>query len=58
MSNMLIGFVLGWVAFTASGREAFVIAYRALDTAGARIVTIIATDLDKVVAPRQIDPPN
>jgi chemotaxis methyl-accepting protein methylase len=58
MSNLLIGFVLGWVAFTASGREAFVIAYRALDAAGARIVTIIATDLDKVVAPRQIDPPN
>lgn len=58
MSNMLIGFVLGWVAFTASGREAFVLAYKALDTAGASIATIIATDLDKVVAPRQIDPPN
>lgn len=55
---MLIGFVLGWVAFTASGREAFVLAYKALDTAGASIATIIATDLDKVVAPRQIDPPN
>ena len=55
---MLIGFVLGWVAFTASGREAFVLAYRALDTAGAKIVTIIANDLDKVVAPSRIDPPN
>jgi hypothetical protein len=58
MSNMLIGFVLGWVCFTASGRESFLLAYRALDTAGARIATIIANDLDKVVAPRQIDPPN
>lgn len=58
MSNMLIGFVLGWVAFTASGRESFLIAYRALDAAGARIVTIIADDLDKVNSPRQIDPPN
>lgn len=58
MSNLLIGFVLGWVCFTASGREAFVLAYKALDTAGARIATIIANDLDKVVAPRQIDPPN
>ena len=48
MSNMLIGFVLGWVAFTASGRESFLIAYKALDNAGARIVTIIADDLDKV----------
>ena len=51
MSNMLIGFMLGWVAFTASGRESFLIAYKALDNAGARIATIIATDLDKVVAP-------
>lgn len=51
MSNLLIGFVLGWVAFTASGREAFVLAYKALDTAGARIVTIIANDLDKVNNP-------
>ena len=51
MSNMLIGFFIGWVAFTASGREAFVIAYGALDAAGAKIVTIIATDLDKVNSP-------
>jgi hypothetical protein len=51
MSNMLIGFVLGWVCFTASGREAFVLAYRALDNAGARIATIIANDLDKVNSP-------
>ena len=51
MSNVLIGFILGWVAFTASGREAFVIAYGALDAAGAKIVTIIATDLDKVNSP-------
>jgi hypothetical protein len=58
MGNMLIGFVLGWVCFTASGREAFLLAYRALDTAGAKIVTIIANDLDKVVAPSRIDPPN
>jgi hypothetical protein len=58
MGNMLIGFVLGWVCFTASGREAFVLSYKALDTAGAKIATIIATDLDRVVAPRQIDPPN
>ena len=58
MSNVLIGFILGWVAFTASGRESFLLAYRALDAAGASIVTIIARDLDKVVAPRQIDPPN
>ena len=58
MSNMLIGFVLGWVCFTASGRDAFLLAYRALDTAGASIVTIIANDLDKVNSPRQIDPPN
>jgi hypothetical protein len=58
MSNVLIGFILGWVAFTASGRESFLLAYRALDTAGASIVTIIANDLDKVNTPRQIDPPN
>ena len=58
MSNVLIGFILGWVCFTASGRDAFLLAYRALDTAGASIVTIIARDLDKVVAPSQIDPPN
>ena len=51
MSNLLIGFFLGWVAFTASGREAFVIAYGALDAAGAKIVTIIADDLDKVNSP-------
>jgi hypothetical protein len=51
MSNLLIGFFIGWVAFTASGREAFVIAYKALDTAGASIVTIIADDLDKVNSP-------
>ncbi len=51
MSNMLIGFVLGWVAFTASGRESFLIAYKALDNAGARIVTIIADDLDKANTP-------
>ena len=58
MSNVLIGFVLGWVCFTASGREAFLLAYRALDTAGASIATIVARDLDKVNTPRQIDPPN
>ena len=58
MSNVLIGFILGWMAFTASGRESFLIAYRALDNAGARIATIIADDLDKVNTPRQIDPPN
>ena len=51
MSNVLIGFILGWVAFTASGRESFLLAYRALDTAGASIVTIIANDLDKVNSP-------
>ena len=55
---MLIGFVLGWVCFTASGRDAFLLAYRALDTAGSSIATIIARDLDKVVAPSRIDPPN
>ena len=53
MSNLLIGFMLGWVAFTASGRESFLIAYRALDAAGARIVTIIADDLDKVNSPNR-----
>jgi len=58
MSNVLIGFILGWVAFTASGRESFLLAYRALDNAGASIATIIARDLDKVVAPSRIDPPN
>ena len=58
MRNMLIGFILGWVCFTASGRESFLLAYRALDAAGASIVTIIARDLDKVVAPSRIDPPN
>ena len=58
MSNLLIGFILGWVAFTASGRESFLLAYRALDTAGASIVTIIANDLDKVNSPSRIDPPN
>ena len=58
MSNVLIGFILGWVAFTASGRDAFLLAYRALDNAGASIATIIARDLDKVVAPSRIDPPN
>ena len=58
MSNVLIGFILGWVCFTASGRESFLLAYRALDAAGASIVTIIARDLDKVVAPSRIDPPN
>jgi len=51
MSNMLMGFVLGWVCFTASGREAFVTAYRALDAAGTGIITIIAADLDRVVSP-------
>jgi len=51
MRNMLIGFILGWVCFTASGREAFVTAYRALDAAGAGIVRIIADDLDKVNGP-------
>ena len=58
MSNVLIGFILGWVAFTASGRESFLLAYRALDAAGASIVTIIARDLDKVNSPSRIDPPN
>jgi len=58
MSNVLIGFILGWMAFTASGRESFLLAYRALDAAGASIATIIARDLDKVVAPSRIDPPN
>ena len=51
MSNVLIGFILGWVAFTASGRDAFLLAYRALDNAGASIATIIARDLDKVNSP-------
>ena len=51
MTNLLWGFVLGWVCFTTSGREAFTTAYRALDAAGARIVTIIATDLDRVRSP-------
>jgi len=51
MSNMLVGFFIGWVCFTASGREAFVIAYKALDAAGAGIATIIADDLDRVTSP-------
>ena len=58
MSNVLIGFILGWMAFTASGRDAFLLAYRALDNAGASIATIIANDLDKVNSPSRIDPPN
>lgn len=53
MSNIAIGFILGWVCFTASGRESFLIAYKALDNAGARIATIIANDLDKVNTPAE-----
>ena len=51
MSNMLIGFILGWTAFTASGREAFVMVYQALDAAGGGIASIIARDLDRVASP-------
>ena len=51
MSNLLVGFVLGWVCFTASGREAFVMVYQALDAAGGGIASIIARDLDRVASP-------
>ena len=53
MRNMLIGFVLGWVCFTASGREYLLLVYTALDTAGATIIDRASDDLARELNPNR-----
>jgi hypothetical protein len=53
MRNMLIGFILGWVCFTASGREYLLLVYGALDTAGATIIDRASTDIARELNPNR-----
>jgi hypothetical protein len=50
---MLIGFILGWVCFTASGREYLLLVYTALDTAGATIIDRASTDIARELNPNR-----
>ena len=52
MTNFLVGFALGWVIFTDTGREAAAIAYYYATQASDRIAHRVAEDLPPPVAPR------
>ena len=51
MSNFLFGILVGWIAFTSTGRESLMIAYYYLDKAGDKISARVVEDLPKPVLP-------
>jgi len=51
MTNFLVGLLVGWVAFTSTGREAAMIAYYYADKASDKIAERVAEDIPKPVPP-------